>query len=194
MAIPTLIKIFDAAYQLMGEKGYEKMSMNAIASGAGITKPSLYYYFNSKEELILGLLNEISKTIDLGQYYNLKEWTQENYAIRFRALGRNMIEEYREDVLFGKVMKQYGILSLTNETIAERLAEISATQKSHFESILKHGASCGLVDPASMEHCIDFLIMIMQTIREEIPVEPDKSYSEIWALGIKAVISRRLSY
>jgi len=194
MAIPTLIKIFDAAYQLMGEKGYEKMSMNAIAAGAGITKPSLYYYFKSKEELVLGLLIEISKTIDLGQHYNLQEWTQENYAIRFRALGRKMIEEYREDILFGKVMKQYGILSLTNDTIAERLAEISATQKSHFGKILKHGASCGLIDPASMELCVDFLIMIMQTIREEIPVEPDKSYSEIWALGVKAVISRRLSY
>ncbi|MBN2899827.1 MAG: helix-turn-helix transcriptional regulator, partial [Clostridia bacterium] len=91
MTMPTLIRIFDAAYQLMGDMGYEKMSMNAIASGAGITKPSLYYYFRSKEELVLGLLEEISKTIDMGNHYKLVEWTPDNFGVRFRGLGRLMI-------------------------------------------------------------------------------------------------------
>lgn len=194
MSIPTLIKIFDSAYQLMGEKGYDKMSMNAIASGAGITKPSLYYYFKSKEDLALGLLDQIAKTIDMGRHYNLQEWTPDNYAVRFRALGRTLIDEYKEDVLFSKVLKQYGIISLTNETIAEKLADINATQRSHFEVLLRHGAACGLVDPASIDNCIDFLVMVMRTISEEIPSDPDKSYSEIWAIGIKGVISRRMGY
>lgn len=194
MSIPTLIKIFDAAYQLMGEKGYDKMSMNAIAAGASITKPSLYYYFNSKEALILGLLDEISKTIDLGQHYSLQEWTPDNYAIRFRGLGRIMIEEYREDILFSKVMKQFGILSLTNDVIAAKLKEINDTQYKHFEKILRHGASCGVVDPASIEYCTELLIMVIRTIGEEIAVDADKAYSEIWALAIKAVISRRMGY
>ncbi len=192
MSIPTLLKIFDAAYQLMGEKGYEKMSMNAIASGASITKPSLYYYFDSKEALILGLLDEISKTIDLSQHYNLQEWSQDNYAIRFRALGRIMIDEYKNDLLFSKVMKQYGILSLTNDVIGSKLNEINEAQRKHFEKILRHGASCGVVDPAAIDYCLDLLLMLMKTIGEEISVYPDKPYSEIWALGIKAIISRRM--
>lgn len=194
MSIPTLIKIFDAAYQLMGEKGYDKMSMNAIAAGASITKPSLYYYFNSKEALILGLLNEISKTIDLGKQYKLQEWTPDNYAIRFRALGRVMIEEYKEDILFSKVMKQFGILSLSNEVIGAKLAEITDTQRTHFEKILRHGASCGVVDPASIEYCIDLLIMVIRTIGDEITINADKAYSEIWTLAIKGVISHRMGY
>lgn len=194
MTIPTLMKIFDAAYQLMGEKGYEKMSMNAIASGAGITKPSLYYYFNSKEELVLGLLDEISKTIDLGRHYNLQEWTPDNYAIRFRALGRIMIEEYKEDILFSKVMKQFAIVSLTNETINEKFLMINTTQRLHFEKILRHGASCGVVDPASIDYCLELLIMLIRTIGEEIASDTEKPYSEIWALGVKGVISRRVGY
>jgi AcrR family transcriptional regulator len=194
MAVPTLIRIFDAAYQLMGEMGYEKMSMNAIAKGAGITKPSLYYYFKSKEELVLGLLEEIGKTIDIGRHYNLIEWTPDNYGVRFRALGRAMIEEYRTDMLFSKVMKQFGILSLTNEAVAEKFADIHIAQQDHFEKILRHGIACGVVDGAKLESCIDFLVMTIRTISEEIPVYPDKNYSEIWGLGIKAVTSRRLGY
>jgi len=194
MSVPTLIKIFDASYQLMGEKGYEKMSMNAIAAGAGITKPSLYYYFKSKEDLILGLLDEISKTIDMGQHYKLMEWTQDNFGVRFRALGRVMIDEYKNDMLFSCVMKQFSILALTNNIVADKLIEINAVQRKHFEGILQHGASCGVVDPASIETCIEFLILTMRGISEEIPVAPDKGYSEIWGLAVKAVISRRLAY
>lgn len=194
MSIPTLIKIFDAAYQLMGERGYEKMSMNAIASGAGITKPSLYYYFKSKEELVLGLLDQISKTIDISQHYVLREWTPDNYAVRFRALGRKMIDEFREDLLFSKVMKQYGVMSLTNDSIKLKLDEIDQRQRSQFEEILLHGASCGVVDPASIEYCVTFLMMLLHSINDEIPLNQDRPYSEIWALGVKAVISRRHSY
>lgn len=194
MAVPTLIRIFDAAYQLMGEKGYDKMSMNAIAAGAGITKPSLYYYFKSKEELVLDLLKEIAKTIDMGQHYNLAEWTPDNYAVRFRALGRAMIEEYKSDILFSKVMKQYGILSLTNEAVSEQFADIHTAQQAHFEKILRHGMACGIVDGAKLECCIDFLVMTMRTISEDISVYPDKNYSEIWGLGVNAITSRRLAY
>lgn len=170
------------------------MSMNAIASGAGITKPSLYYYFRSKEALTLGLLEEIEKTIDLGQHYDLREWTQDNFAVRFRALGRKMMAEYHEDLLFSKVLKQYSILALTNDNVKSQLSSIQENQRQHFEKILRHGAVCGVVDPAAIEDCIEFLVLLMRTISEEIPSHPDKSYSEVWGLGIKAVITRRLGY
>ena len=41
--------ILDKALQLFAAKGYEGVSVSEITEAAGITKPTLYYYFGSKE-------------------------------------------------------------------------------------------------------------------------------------------------
>lgn len=50
--------IMDSARKLFAEKGYDATSISAITREAGISKGLLYNYFNSKEELLLGILNE----------------------------------------------------------------------------------------------------------------------------------------
>lgn len=44
--------ILDAATTVLGSKGYDLMTMDDVAGAVGISKPSLYKHFKSKEELI----------------------------------------------------------------------------------------------------------------------------------------------
>ncbi len=44
--------ILDAATIILGNKGYDLMTMDDVASNVGISKPSLYKHFKSKEELV----------------------------------------------------------------------------------------------------------------------------------------------
>jgi AcrR family transcriptional regulator len=44
--------IVDTAVRLFGELGYEKTTMRAIASAAGVSVGNAYYYFPSKESLV----------------------------------------------------------------------------------------------------------------------------------------------
>ncbi len=62
----TRQKILSTALSLFSRKGYDAVSTLEITQEAGITKPTMYYYFGSKE----GLLAEVLNT-----YYNrfLKE-------------------------------------------------------------------------------------------------------------------------
>lgn len=48
--------ILDAAHTLMLEKGYAAMTMDDLAARAGITKPTLYRYFSSKETIAVQAL------------------------------------------------------------------------------------------------------------------------------------------
>ncbi|MCG8417754.1 MAG: TetR family transcriptional regulator [Proteobacteria bacterium] len=48
--------ILDAAAGLFDERGFEGVSLNAIARHAGLAKSNLYRYFGSREEIFLGLL------------------------------------------------------------------------------------------------------------------------------------------
>ncbi|MFF2089297.1 TetR/AcrR family transcriptional regulator [Paenibacillus sp. NPDC058174] len=41
-----------ASFELFAEYGIEKTSLGMIAKKAGMTKPSIYYHFDSKEQLI----------------------------------------------------------------------------------------------------------------------------------------------
>ncbi len=43
--------IIEAAREVFGQKTYDKVSMAEIAKAAGISKSSIYTYFNSQEEL-----------------------------------------------------------------------------------------------------------------------------------------------
>jgi AcrR family transcriptional regulator len=53
-------RIVDAAIEVFAERGYEGASMRDIAAAAGISKPVLYDHFESKRELFVALMKEIS--------------------------------------------------------------------------------------------------------------------------------------
>ncbi len=50
-------KILSTALNLFAKKGYDAVSTVEIAQAAGITKPTMYYYFGSKEGLLSEILN-----------------------------------------------------------------------------------------------------------------------------------------
>lgn len=49
-------RIKDAALTTFAQSGYAGTSMDAIAAGAGISKPTLYQYFASKEQLFTAVM------------------------------------------------------------------------------------------------------------------------------------------
>jgi AcrR family transcriptional regulator len=53
----SIVKILEAAFQLMAKNGYEATSISQIAKRAGISKGLMYNYFNSKEDLLKELIN-----------------------------------------------------------------------------------------------------------------------------------------
>ncbi|MDV3123589.1 TetR/AcrR family transcriptional regulator [Mycobacterium sp. 21AC1] len=53
--------ILDTAERLLGEQGYEAMTIADIARGAGITRGALYFYFGSKQDVITAL---VARTVE----------------------------------------------------------------------------------------------------------------------------------
>lgn len=63
------VAILDAATAILANKGYDLMTMDDVANAVGISKPSLYKHFKSKEVLIgVALIRMIDGALDfLGQ-------------------------------------------------------------------------------------------------------------------------------
>jgi AcrR family transcriptional regulator len=55
----TRQRIVDAALELFREKGYDGTTMRAVAQAAGVSLGNAYYYFSSKDELVLGFYDQL---------------------------------------------------------------------------------------------------------------------------------------
>lgn len=56
-------ELLEAAGELFLKKGYRNTSVNSIVESIGVSKGTFYYYFDSKEEVVDGLVEKISKPI-----------------------------------------------------------------------------------------------------------------------------------
>ncbi len=70
--------ILDSAKQLFTKKGYDATSMNLIANKVGITKAALYYYFDSKESILVELMDRALKKS--AYLIDKKEKSEEDYC------------------------------------------------------------------------------------------------------------------
>lgn len=54
-----MIQILEVAGSIFSQQGFHSSSMDAIAEGAGVTKPLLYRYFGSKDALYLATITQV---------------------------------------------------------------------------------------------------------------------------------------
>lgn len=83
-------------YDLVAEVGYDKASIGKICDFVGISKPSVYYYFPSKEEIFTTLLDSMFPTIDYQRDYSLIV-DRDGFKAALIELGNSVIGGYRSD-------------------------------------------------------------------------------------------------
>lgn len=57
---PSKVKILQTAYRLFGERSLEDVSIRELAKEANVNISSIHYYYGSKEELYLAVVNTIT--------------------------------------------------------------------------------------------------------------------------------------
>ncbi len=114
------------ALKLFSAKGYEGVSVNELTEAAGITKPTLYYYFGSKE----GLFEAVSQL----------HYSRLNSIIKENAVYRPNPEVYEEDIfkVLSNVTKAYFSFARENETFYRCiLAHLSMPRSSEVFKIVE---------------------------------------------------------
>ena len=86
-------RIINAALKEFARNGYEKASTNEIVEEAGISKGSLFNYFNSKKELYLFLLDYVAEMIE--KIYSQVDWNETDFFERMRQMGLVKFKIYK---------------------------------------------------------------------------------------------------
>jgi AcrR family transcriptional regulator len=63
--LDTRERILEVAAKLFAKQGYDGTSVRDIAKELGIANPSIYYHFKSKVDILIELLREPLKTVEL---------------------------------------------------------------------------------------------------------------------------------
>lgn len=114
----TKKRILTVARTLISRKGYSGVSMEAIAHGVGIKKPSLYYFFKNKDAIYIEILNEIVEYIT--DHYSIKKGQKPTKKL--------FIDKVEESLLYG--IKHGSIIADSEEIdLKKNLKEILAVEK-----------------------------------------------------------------
>lgn len=101
----TKRKIFEASLKLFSEKGYDATSIEEITATVGVAKGTLYYHFNSKEEIFNFLVEEGMKL--LINSINIKISKCDNTLDKIKAVSLVQLKAvYKYENLLTIVMSQ----------------------------------------------------------------------------------------
>lgn len=136
-----------AAASLFREHGFAATSMQQIADAAGMTRPTLYYYFRNKEEILASLVEEITMQ-SLRQAFQRGAEKQDAPAPRLRA----SVRAYALWIL--QHLEQFSVLSRNENELpqADRLAQRQGRRDllTALRSLIEEGMERGefrVVDP-----------------------------------------------
>lgn len=181
--------ILNTSYRLFAEQGFEKTSMAMIAKELDVSKPALYYHFSSKEALIDKLFEEICRSIGFHVYFQLEQYTVENFGARLTSDGLNMIHTQQEDEHYTRIMNQYQALGYRNPKYARQLIGILKGFTSGFTELLKYGVSIGALSEGNMGVQAQMLTMIIDSMDNFMSYGLEYDYEEIWTQTVNQVMS-----
>jgi len=94
--------IFDSAIEVFSNRGYNSATMDEIAVNAGVAKGTLYYHFNSKEDIFKYIVKEGMDLI----IQEIEEMTgiQENPLIKINLVCRRQLNLVNDNKDFIKVI------------------------------------------------------------------------------------------
>src|SRR5262245_14216226 len=53
-------EILDCAWELLGHKAFSELTVDELAKGVGISRPTFYFYFESREAVIRALAERVA--------------------------------------------------------------------------------------------------------------------------------------
>jgi AcrR family transcriptional regulator len=99
---PSEQRFLQAALQLFSQKGYEGTSVRQICDAAGITRPSLYHFFNSKEGIYRALIEDAASEFQLQIERGLE--TGPTLRDQLKEIARSFFHDARQRSLLWRFM------------------------------------------------------------------------------------------
>lgn len=134
-------QILQAALATFAEKGFNAANVSDVAARAGVSQGTIYWYFDSKEELLMQALMSIFD--DLGESALHAVMQCETAADKVRALGRLMVGVMAEIEGVFPLFMEYWASSARRQEVGEIWGGILVEYKGLIVGIIQDGIQRG---------------------------------------------------
>lgn len=163
-------RLLAEALTLFNSKGYAATSVREIVAAAGVSKPTLYYYFASKEGIYLELMNSTLATFEatVAQLV-IPQGTARQRLLRF-ATG--LFDIFRENIEVARLIfaihfgPPQGTPNFRQQVFFDQMIAVAA-------GMLQEGISTGEFRPVPVGDATWALISCLNTLMEEHLTNPE---------------------
>jgi AcrR family transcriptional regulator len=180
----TRAALIEAAGQVIGEKGFERASLEEVAARAGMTRGAIYGNFKSKEELLLAFVGTRWRPIapPLKKGAPLKE------QLRIIAKATAHAADERRAIAVGALSFQ--IYALTHEAVQR---EMAAGSVHIYRAIEKKLAE--FIDPADLPMPLGRFVRVLHALSDGLMfqrfLDPDQFPDAVFTSAFEALAPQR---
>jgi len=159
--------IINAAFELFAEKGYQNTSIALIAKNAGVSKGLIYHYFESKEDVLIGIFDMLSamgdQIIDAGSEKSPKEHLIEVLEQTFQFI--------EQQSGLAKLMISLALQPEAVETLKDQIQHGNHHQIGRFAELFEDlGFEDALYEAYALGAMLDGIMMAFITMGEDYPI------------------------
>lgn len=185
----TKERIVEAMYHLIARYGYDKASMSKICDAVGVTKPSVYYYFESKEAILLAVLESVYVTTDYSiDFANVTD--PQKYRQQLFDLGEQLLEGFEDDWERRNVLAEIDLQSSRIPSLSSYKTTLDNNTINTFEQILKQGVAIGVFSE-SLDVALAARTLFLMTagMSQAVVSKDDVDESQSWRWIIDAMLT-----
>ena len=134
-------QILDAALNVIVKNGYHQSRMDDIVSTSGLSKGAIYWYYKSKKEIYLDLVNHW-----VNRYSNsLMELPQEDTSSRkqLKNMFNTFFEQFEKDPVVFKALLEFWSLAGRDDDFNKKLEKVTHNFIQYLETIIQKGVKSG---------------------------------------------------
>ena len=185
----TAQQLVEAAFELFAEHGLEKTSLGMIADKVGMTKPSIYYHFSSKEALVQGVFEHLFRNHSFTAYFSTDDLNPSSFATRLYEGGLRMMPtpDQSQHALL-RVIHEYTMLAQRDAIYRTRINSMQQDFLDGFQQLLQVGVELEVVRAPNPQLKAYVLAMVIDNISRNILMQMDMDYSGIWKEVVNQVL------
>lgn len=180
----TRDKILQTMYELVAKHGYDKTSIAMICDVIGIKKPSVYYYFKSKEEIFLELIDSLDgyrKECDVKELFHKASFMED-----LISFGNKIIDNSESDHELASVITEFYNQSSRIESVKARMESYDSSTMCQLRKILVYGVEIGaLPESFDVEFNSQYLAFAIDNIEVCYTFGFKMRYKEIWETTVR---------
>ncbi len=134
-------QILDAALNVIVKNGYHQSRMDDIVSTSGLSKGAIYWYYKSKKDVYLDLVNHW-----VNRYSNsLMELPQKDTSSskQLKNMFNTFFEQFENDPVVFKALLEFWSLAGRDDDFNKKLEKVTHNFIQYLETIIQKGVKSG---------------------------------------------------